>query len=226
MTDAINTDNLTKIYHMGDVDVEALTDVSITVKEGEFVSIMGPSGSGKSTLMHLLGLLDTPTRGSVYISGEDTSQFSDRQKALFRLSRIGFVFQFYSLLSGFTALENAYLPLLLNHTPQREAEQQARDALETVGLGDRLGHTPSELSGGQRQRVAIARAIVNDPDIILADEPASQLDTKTSRQIMDVFRSLAEEGRTVITVNHEEELGRLSDRVIWLEDGVIQPYDG
>ncbi|MDY6788676.1 MAG: ABC transporter ATP-binding protein [Candidatus Nanohaloarchaea archaeon] len=223
MTDkAIECRDLWKIYKMGDIDVEALKGVDLDIEKGEFVSIMGPSGSGKSTLMHLIGLLDNPTRGKITIDGTDTSKLTDRQKSAFRLKKTGFVFQFYSLLSGFKGYENVYLPMLLAGTEQKDAIQKAVQGLKEVGLGDRLKHKPNELSGGQRQRAAIARAIVNDPDIILADEPNSQLDTKTSKQIMGLFRKLSEKGHTVITVNHERELGEMTDRLIWLEDGKIK----
>jgi len=206
---------------MGELTVKALEEVNLEIKKGSFTSIMGPSGSGKSTLMHLIGLLDSPTSGNVQIAGKDTSKLSDRQKAHFRLKKIGFVFQFYSLLSGFTALENVYMPLIMNGESKKKARKKATDALDKVNLSDRTKHSPEELSGGQRQRVAIARALVNEPEIVLADEPNSQLDTETSQQIMQVFREISESGQTVVTVNHEEELGEKADEVIWLEDGKI-----
>ena len=220
----VSAENIWKVYRMGDIDVEALKGVSLDIEEGEFVSIMGPSGSGKSTLMHILGMLDDPTRGSIKVKGRDVNSLNERQKAAFRLKTTGFVFQFYSLLSGFMAYENVYLPMFLMGCTKKTCVSRAREVLEEVGLGDRLKHRPGELSGGQRQRVAIARAIVNDPDIILADEPNSQLDTKTSKQIMNLFRKLSEQGRTVIVVNHEEELGRMADRKIIIEDGQITDY--
>lgn len=221
MTTALETKKLRKVYQMGSLKVEALKGVNIEVEEGEFVSIMGPSGSGKSTLMHMLGVLDKPTSGKVLIGGKDTSKLSDKMKARFRLEKIGFVFQFYSLLSGFTALENTYLPLIQTNMPDKEAKKRAKEALATVDLSNRLQHTPAELSGGQRQRVAIARAIASDPKILLADESTSQLDTETSEEIISVFRHLSEQGQTVVTVNHERELGEKADRIIWLEDGEI-----
>ncbi len=222
MTATIETEDLAKQYRMGDLTVDALDGVDISIEEQEYVSIMGPSGSGKSTLMHLIGLLDSPTRGTVRISGRDTGRLSKTQQARFRLEKIGFVFQFYSLLAGFTALENVYLPLLMTGTGTAEATDAAADMLERVGLGDRLHHRPSELSGGQRQRVAIARAIANDPDIVLADEPNSQLDTATSEQIMALFDSLRDDGTTIVVVNHERQFGELADRIIWLEDGTLR----
>lgn len=217
----IEAENLWKVYKMGDVDVEALKGTDVSIEQGEFVSIMGPSGSGKSTLMHILGMIDEPTEGILEVKGRDINKFSERQKAAFRLKTTGFIFQFYSLLSGFKAYENVYLPKYLVGCTQKTCVKSAKEVLEEVGLGDRLKHKPSELSGGQRQRVAIARAIINDPDIILADEPNSQLDTETSRQIMGLFRQLSEKGKTVVMVNHEKELGEMADRMIILEDGKI-----
>jgi putative ABC transport system ATP-binding protein len=219
---AIEGKGLKKTYRMGEINVEALKGVDLAMEKGSFTSIMGPSGSGKSTLMHILGLLDRPTEGTVTISGRDTADLSDRQRAAFRLKKIGFVFQFYSLLSGFESYENVFLPMFLSGSSKQASIKRSKEVLERVGLGDRLKHRPSELSGGQRQRVAIARAIVNDPDIILADEPNSQLDTETSEEIMELFQDLANDGHTVITVNHEEEFGRMAENVIWLEDGLIQ----
>lgn len=219
MNYAIKTEDLSKIYSMGEVEVEALKDVNIEIEEGEFVSIMGPSGSGKSTLMHLIGLLDDPSSGEIVIDRTNTEEMSGDQKSEFRLEKIGFVFQFYSLLKGFNSLEQVSLPLTLNGVPDSEAKERARDALEEVGLGDRMKHSPDELSGGQRQRVAVARALAGDPEILMADESTSQLDTEASAEMMQLYRDLAEQGQTVVTVNHEKELGKKADRVIWLEDG-------
>jgi putative ABC transport system ATP-binding protein len=218
----IETENLTKTYQMGEIPVEALKEVNLEVEEGAFVSIMGPSGSGKSTLMHLLGLLDNPTSGEVYIKEEKTSELGEKEKAKFRLEKIGFVFQFYSLLKGFESLEQVILPQILEGTTEKKAEQKAQKALEKVGLGDRKDHSPSELSGGQRQRVAVARALAGNPDILIADESTSQLDTESSEEIMQLYRDLSEQGQTVITVNHEKELGQKADRTIWLQDGKIK----
>jgi len=218
----IETENLTKTYQMGEIPVEALKEVNLEVEEGAFVSIMGPSGSGKSTLMHLLGLLDNPTSGEVYIKEEKTSELGEKEKAKFRLEKIGFVFQFYSLLKGFESLEQVILPQILEGTTEKKAKKKAQKALEKVGLGDRKDHSPSELSGGQRQRVAVARALAGNPDILIADESTSQLDTESSEEIMQLYRDLSEQGQTVITVNHEKELGQKADRTIWLEDGEIK----
>lgn len=221
MTAAILTKHLFKTYRLGDVAVQALDDVSLAVAEGAFVSIMGPSGAGKSTLLHLIGLLDEPTSGRITIMGDDTSRLTSRERAAFRLSRIGFVFQFFSLLSGFKSLENTSLPMLLTGASDQESTAAARTALKRVGLGDRLNHRPDELSGGERQRVAIARAIVNQPDIVLADEPTSQLDSASSHTIMGLFQELAGHGHTIVTVNHEEMFGAYADRIIRMEDGKI-----
>jgi len=218
----IETENLTKTYQMGEIPVEALKEVNLEVEEGAFVSIMGPSGSGNSTLMHLLGLLDNPTSGEVYIKEEKTSELGEKEKAKFRLEKIGFVFQFYSLLKGFESLEQVILPQILEGTTEKKAKKKAQKALEKVGLGDRKDHSPSELSGGQRQRVAVARALAGNPDILIADESTSQLDTESSEEIMQLYRDLSEQGQTVITVNHEKELGQKADRTIWLEDGEIK----
>jgi len=218
----IKAEKLTKTYQMGDIPVEALKQVDLEIEKGEFVSIMGPSGSGKSTLMHILGFLDNPTSGEVYIDGEKTSNLGENKKADLRLKKIGFVFQFYSLLKGFDSLEQVVLPQILENKPKEKAEEKAREALEKAGLGDRTNHRPSELSGGQRQRVAVARAIAGNPDILIADESTSQLDTESSAEIMKLYREFAEEGQTVITVNHEKELGQKADRTIWLEDGKIK----
>ena len=218
----IETENLTKTYQMGEIPVEALKEVNLEVEEGAFVSIMGPSGSGKSTLMHLLGLLDNPTSGEVYIKEEKTSELGEKEKAKFRLEKIGFVFQFYSLLKGFESLEQVILPQILEGTTEKKAKKKAQKALEKVSLGDRKDHSPSELSGGQRQRVAVARALAGNPDILIADESTSQLDTESSQEIMQLYRDLSEQGQTVITVNHEKELGQKADRTIWLQDGEIK----
>lgn len=225
MTYALETENLWKTYMMGDMKVEALRGIDIQIEEGEFVSIMGPSGAGKSTLMHMLGVLDTPSSGKVIIGGMNSEKLSEKKKARFRLEKIGFIFQFYSLLSGFTALENVYLPLIQTDLSNEIAIKKSKEALKTVNLADRMQHKPSELSGGQRQRVAIARAIANDPDIVLADESTSELDTETSEEIIETYRQISRQGQTVIMVNHEKNLGEKAERVIWLEDGEIKDYD-
>jgi putative ABC transport system ATP-binding protein len=222
---AIETRDLRKVYEMGELEVEALDGVDLEIEEGEFAAMMGPSGSGKSTLMHLLGLLDTPSSGEIVIDGVETSNYSEHQRDQFRLRKIGFVFQFYSMLSGLEAYNDARLPLLLSGASERASLKKAKQALQRVGLGERIEHDSSELSGGQRQRAAIARAIVNDPEIVFADEPTSELGTETSEAVVDLFREISEEGRTVVMVNHEEEMARRADRVIYLEDGRVVDSD-
>lgn len=218
----IETENLTKTYEMGEVEVNAAKNLNLEIEQGSFVSVMGPSGSGKSTLMHLLGLLDKPTDGEIFISGRKTSDLNESQRAEMRLKKIGFIFQFYSLLTGFDSLQQVILPQILDNVGEEKAREKARESLEKVGLEDRIDHKPSELSGGQRQRVAVARALAGNPDILLADESTSQLDTESSKKIMKLYREISNQGKTVITVNHEEELGEMADRKIWLEDGKIK----
>ena len=216
--------NLTKVYGMGDVQVLALDDVSLEIGENEFVAVMGPSGSGKSTLMNLIGCLDRPTSGRYYLAGEDISQLNKAQLAQVRSKRIGFVFQGFNLLPRTTALENVMLPLIYNRNGKlSEAEKvdKGMKALESVGLADRVHHLPHELSGGQMQRVAIARALINDPLLILADEPTGNLDTRSSREIMGLLVLLYQHGRTIVMVTHEKDIAGYAQRVILFRDGHI-----
>jgi putative ABC transport system ATP-binding protein len=217
----IETHNLWKTYQMGAEQVHALRGVSITIEKGEYVAIMGPSGSGKSTLMNLLGCLDTPTQGEYYLNGKRVSQMKDDELANIRNREIGFVFQTFNLLARATALHNVELPLIYNGTPAAERKLKAERALQQVELGDRMYHKPSELSGGQRQRVAIARALVNDPSLILADEPTGNLDSKTSMEIIDLFDELHRQGNTIIVVTHERDIARRARRVLSILDGQI-----
>jgi len=214
-------ENLEKTYHLGKVEVEALRGVSFEINTGDFISIMGPSGSGKSTLMHIIGCLDYPTEGKYFLSGQDVSKLNDNQLALFRNQKIGFVFQQFNLLPRATILRNVELPLTYSKINSENIKEKAIEALEKVGLGNRLKHKPNEISGGQKQRVAVARALVNHPSIILADEPTGNLDSKTGQDIMRMIDKLHDDGNTIILVTHEAEIARYARRVIHLKDGLI-----
>jgi len=211
-----------KIYQIGKVKVEALRGVSFSIDKGEFVAIMGPSGSGKSTLMHIIGCLDQPTEGSFIIGGKDVSKLNDDRLAEIRNKRIGFVFQQFNLLSRTSILHNVEIPLIYAGLKTKRRREMAQQALESVGLGDRVKHKPNEISGGEKQRAAIARALVNDPLIILADEPTGNLDTKTGEEIMKIFYKLHQQGNTVIMVTHEAEVARHARRIIHLRDGLME----
>jgi len=217
----IHTENLWKTYQMGSEEVHALRGVSISIEKGEYVAIMGPSGSGKSTLMNLIGCLDTPTQGAYTLNGRAVVDMDDNELANIRNREIGFVFQTFNLLPRATSLHNVELPLIYNGTPTREREEKAKRALAKVQLADRMSHKPSELSGGQRQRVAIARALVNDPSLILADEPTGNLDSKTSEEIMRLLDDLHHQGNTIITVTHESSIAKHAHRVLSILDGQI-----
>lgn len=217
----IEVRDLHKTYFMGKIKVPALRGVSFSVKDGEFLAIMGPSGSGKSTLMHLMGCLDYPTAGEYWIDGKEISSISDDRLAEIRNQKIGFVFQQFNLLSRTTILQNVEIPLIYRGVSLRKRRQLAREALEKVGLGHRLTHKPNEISGGQKQRVAIARALVNNPAIILADEPTGNLDTKTGKEILEIFNDLNRQGHTIVLVTHEKEIAEYSRRIIELRDGII-----
>ncbi len=222
MQPVISTEELSKVYQMGTQKVEALRSITIDVFENEYVALMGPSGSGKSTLMNLIGCLDTPTAGTYLLNGINVGDLSDNDLARIRNKKIGFVFQTFNLLPRLTALDNVALPLVYGGKSSSERKKRAAEVLENVGLGDRVHHKPNELSGGQRQRVAIARALVNDPAIILADEPTGNLDTRTSLEIMGIFEQLNEAGNTIIVVTHETEISRHTRRIIRLRDGLVE----
>lgn len=224
MNSIIQTNGLRKVYGMGDIQVAALAGVNIRIDEGEFVAVMGPSGSGKSTLMNILGCLDRPTDGQYFLAGEDVSGLDKVRLASIRNRRIGFVFQSFNLLSRTSALRNVMLPLVYkreNQLSPAQREEKAMAALESVGLADRAHHEPNELSGGQRQRVAIARALVNDPVLIMADEPTGNLDTKTGNEIMELLHNLHERGRTILMVTHEADIAGQTERSIVLVDGLV-----
>jgi putative ABC transport system ATP-binding protein len=218
----IETQDLWKTYTMGTEEIHALRGVDLKIERGEYVAIMGPSGSGKSTLMNLIGCLDTPSKGSYLLNGNLVSQMNDDELARIRNEEIGFVFQTFNLLPRATALHNVELPLIYAGIPSKARQQQARDALERVELGSRMTHRPNELSGGQRQRVAIARALVNNPSILLADEPTGNLDSKTGEEIMALFARLHAAGNTIVLVTHEADIAAHAHRTIHIKDGMVE----
>ena len=217
----IRLEDVWKIYEMGDVKVQALRGLTFRVSKGEFVCVKGPSGSGKSTAMNMIGALDYPTRGHVYLDNHDITELSESQLATVRGRKIGFVFQQFNLLANLSAIENVELPMMFQGVPSSRRHRRAKELLVRLGLGDRLEHRPSELSGGQQQRVSIARALSNNPEVILADEPTGNLDSTTGKVIINFLKELHKEGRTVIMITHDDSLARYADRVEKLKDGVI-----
>ncbi len=222
MKDVLKIEAVSKSYKLGKLEVPVLHDINLIINQGEFAAIMGPSGSGKSTLMNLIGCLDRPTSGKIIIGDRDTSLLSDIELARIRGKKIGFVFQTFNLISRLTAQKNVELPMIYQDAPKGKRTKRASELLETLGLGDRASHKPAELSGGERQRVAIARALANEPEILLADEPTGNLDSRTGHEIMQIFNKLHSEGRTILMVTHDQELAQNCDRIIRLKDGRIE----
>lgn len=214
--------NVEKVYRMDGISIKALDGISLMIREGEFVAITGASGSGKSTLMHIIGCLDTPTNGEVFLDGQKVSDFSERQLAVVRNQKIGFVFQQFNLLARTSALENVALPLIYSDLLESKIEEKAKEALSRVGLSDRLHHHPNQLSGGQQQKVAIARALVTNPSLILADEPTGNLDSKSGQEILKVFQQLNQQGNTIIFVTHDQQVAANAQRIIKIKDGKIE----
>ena len=217
----IDIKDMSKIYEMGENKVYALNHINLNIKEHEFVSIIGPSGSGKSTLMNMLGCLDVPTSGTYILDGKQISKMSDDELADIRNKKIGFVFQGFNLLPKLTAIENVELPLIYQNVPAKERRERAKKALDSVGLLERIDHTPNELSGGQQQRVAIARALITNPPLILADEPTGNLDSKSGMEVMEIFKKLNEQGNTIVLITHDNDVAKQAKRIIKIQDGKL-----
>jgi putative ABC transport system ATP-binding protein len=217
----IDLKDITKTYDMGSVQVQVLRGITMHVDEGEFLAIIGPSGSGKSTLMNMIGCLDTPTTGEYYLDGKEISTYNEKQLSKIRNQKIGFIFQKFNLLPKLTALENVELPLIYRGMNHKERRQRSIDALEKVGLSDRMNHKPTELSGGQQQRVAIARALAGDPPVLLADEPTGNLDSKSGSDVMNLIKQLSKEGKTIVLITHDNEVAMEAQRTITIKDGLL-----
>lgn len=217
--------NVSKIYKLGGEEVRAVDKVNLDIFKGEYIALMGPSGSGKSTFLNLLGCLDTPTKGEIFLEGKEVSKLSEEELARIRSEKIGFVFQSYNLLARLSALENVEIPLIYKGIKKEEREKRALLVLKEVGLEERKNHTPSQLSGGQQQRVAIARALVNEPAVILADEPTGNLDTKSGKEIMEIFKKIHKQGKTLVVVTHDKSIARYAGKIVRLIDGRIKEGD-
>jgi len=217
----ISAKNVSKTYHMGSIDLTVLNKVSLEIKEGEYVAVVGPSGSGKSTLMNILGCLDVPSEGEYYLDGKEISDYTEDQLSEIRNEKIGFIFQSFNLLPKLTALENVELPLIYRGVSAKERRKIAMETLEKVGLGDRTHHKPTELSGGQQQRVAVARALAGNPPFILADEPTGNLDSKSGHDVMNMLDSMNKEGKTIVLITHENEVAEKANRIITIRDGIL-----
>lgn len=222
----IDMKSISKVYSMGKIEVAALKGVDLVIGENEFISIMGPSGSGKSTLMNLMGCLDTPTSGEYFLDGQKVESLSPNELAEIRNKKVGFVFQNFNLLPYATAFENVEMPLIFGGVPTKKRKQKATELLERVGLGDRADHKPTELSGGEMQRVAIARALVNNPRLILADEPTGNLDSASGAEIIKLFEELGKQGHTIVVITHDKEIARRTQRIVKLKDGMIADGNG
>jgi putative ABC transport system ATP-binding protein len=218
----ISLEGITKTYYLGEQVVNALRSIDLAILKGEYIALMGPSGSGKSTLMNIIGCLDSPTNGNYWLNNQEVSKMSDSDLSVVRNKEIGFVFQTFNLLNRLNAIDNVALPLVYAGIPKKQREEQAKLVLEKVGLKDRMNHKPNELSGGQRQRVAVARALVNNPSILLADEPTGNLDSKTSHEIMALFEEIYAAGNTIVLVTHEEDIANHARKIVRLKDGVVE----
>jgi len=219
--EVLRLENVNKVYNTGGGDFNALRDLSLSIKKGDFISILGPSGSGKSTLLHIMGLLDSPTTGKVFVDSIETSRMSQLERARIRGSKIGFVFQSFNLIPGLTALENVKLPLMISGVSEPSRTQRAIEVLSSLGMADRVSHLPNQLSGGQKQRVAIARALVNNPEIIFADEPTGNLDSASGKDVLNIFDNLHESGKTVLIITHDENITKVTHKTIRIMDGSI-----
>ncbi|WP_109606293.1 MULTISPECIES: ABC transporter ATP-binding protein [Oceanotoga] len=225
MMSVMKLEDVKKIYKMGEIEVHALRDISFEIEDGDYIVIVGPSGSGKSTLLQILGCLDRPTLGNVYIENSEVSSMPDKKLAEVRNKKIGFIFQKFNLLSHLSALENVELPMIYGNVPTKERKKRAKEYLELVGLGDRMDHKPTELSGGQQQRVAIARGLANEPAFLLADEPTGNLDSKSGKEILQIFQKLNDMGKTLVVVTHDPTMESIGNKVVRILDGAIESIE-